>query len=87
MAVQGPRIAIVGRRLTHGGHEVLRWNVSNTAVETDKEGNKSFHEGKSPDRIDGAQGTAMAVGRASSSEDSGRSIYESDDSAKGLRML
>jgi phage terminase large subunit-like protein len=78
--------AIVGRRLTHGGHEVLRWNFGNIATETDKAGNKSFHKGKSRDRIDGAQAAAMAVGRASTGE-SGRSIYESDDRADGLRVI
>lgn len=56
--------AIVGRRLRHGGHPALRWNFSNIAVEVDKAGNKSFHKGKSKDRIDGAQAAAMAVGRA-----------------------
>jgi phage terminase large subunit-like protein len=78
--------AIVGRKLVHGGHEVLRWNFSNIACETDKAGNKSFHKGKSRDRIDGAQATAMAVSRASTGE-SGRSIYENDDRADGLRVI
>lgn len=66
--------AIVGRRFKHGGHPVLRWNVANIAVETDKAGNKSFHKGKSRDRIDGAVAAAMAVGRAALGE-SNRSIY------------
>ncbi len=78
--------AIVGRKLIHGGHEVLRWNFANIACETDKAGNKSFHKGKSRDRIDGAVACAMAVGRASAG-DSGRSIYEGDDRADGLRMI
>ena len=66
--------AIIGRRFKHGGHPVLRWNFSNIAVETDKAGNKTFHKGRSKDRIDGAQAAAMAVGRASSG-DTGKSIY------------
>jgi phage terminase large subunit-like protein len=57
--------AIIGRRFAHGGHPILRWNFSNIAVETDKAGNKSFHKGKSKDRIDGAVTAAMAVSRAS----------------------
>lgn len=56
--------AIIGRRLRHGGHPILRWNFANIAVEVDKASNKSFHKGKSKDRIDGAQAAAMAVGRA-----------------------
>lgn len=78
--------AIVGRSFVHGGHPVLRWHFSNIACETDKAGNKAFHKGKSRDRIDGAQASAMAVGRASAG-DSGRSIYDSDDRADGLRTL
>jgi phage terminase large subunit-like protein len=70
--------AIVGRRFRHGGHPVLRWNFSNIAVETDKAGNKSFHKGKSTDRIDGAVAAAMAVKRCAAG-DSGRSVYDSDE--------
>ena len=68
---------------TSDGGQVLRWNVSNIACETDKAGKKSFHKGKSRDRIDGAQAMAMSVGRASTG-DSSRSIYEGDDRADGL---
>lgn len=67
--------AIVGRRFRHGGHPVLRWNFSNIAVETDKAGNKTFHKGKSTDRIDGAVASAMAVARAAAG-DSNRSSYD-----------
>ncbi|QDM15048.1 hypothetical protein FNL55_03125 [Tardiphaga sp. vice352] len=66
--------AIVGPRLTYGGHEVLRWNFSNIKVETDKAGNKSFHKGKNLDRIDSAVAAAMYVARASPG-DSGRSNW------------
>jgi phage terminase large subunit-like protein len=77
--------AIVGRRFRHGGHPVLRWNFSNVAVETDKAGNKSFHKGKSRDRIDGAQAAAMAVSRAAAGGDD-RSIY-SDATARPEGLL
>jgi phage terminase large subunit-like protein len=70
--------AIVGRGFRHGGNPVLRWNFDNVAVETDKAGNKSFHKGKSKDRIDGAVAAAMAVSRCAAA-DSGRSAYESDE--------
>lgn len=70
--------AIIAGRLQHGGNPVLRWCFSNIAVETDKAGNKSFHKGKSTDRIDGAVAAAMAVGRAHAG-DGGISIYERDD--------
>src|SRR5690606_27069829 len=56
--------SILARRFAHGGNPVLRWNFENVAVHTDSAGNRTFHKGKSRDRIDGAQATAMAVGRA-----------------------
>lgn len=71
---------IIGRKFRHGGHPILRWHFDNIAVETDKAGNKSFHKGKSRDRIDGAVACAMAVGRAAQGN-SNRSSYDdaSDD--------
>ncbi len=60
--------AIIGRKFRHGGNPVLRWCFDNLAVEVDKAGNKSFHKGKSRDRIDGAVACAMAVSRAACSD-------------------
>lgn len=77
--------AIVGRRFRHGAHPVLRWNFDNIACETDKAGNKSFHKGKSRDRIDGAVAAAMAVARAAAGDDD-RSIY-SDSNARPEGLL
>lgn len=72
--------AIVGRMFHHGGHPILRWHFENIAVETDKAGNKSFHKGKSRDRIDGAVACAMAVGRcfAGASNRSSYDTFEGD---------
>ncbi len=56
--------AILARRFRHGGNPVLRWMFENVMVEVDKANNKSFHKGKSRDRIDGAVAAAMAVARA-----------------------
>ncbi|WP_320199878.1 terminase large subunit [Agrobacterium sp. rho-13.3] len=78
--------AIIAGRLRHGGHPVLRWNFDNIAVETDKAGNKSFHKGKSRDKIDGAVAAAMAVARASTGEDT-RSIYDSEERSDGLLIF
>jgi phage terminase large subunit-like protein len=66
--------AIIGGKFRHGGNPVLRWNFDNVAIETDKALNRSFHKGKSKDRIDGAVASAMAVARAASGDDQ-RSIY------------
>lgn len=75
-AVRELERAIVGGRFRHGGHPVLRWNFSNIAVETDKASNKTFHKGKSSDRIDGAQASAMAVARCAAGTET--TIYASD---------
>lgn len=80
----GPAIAeleraIIGRQFRHGGHPVLRWCFENVVVQDDGKGNRSFHKGKSRDRIDGAVATAMAVARAAAGEGSYKSIYERDD--------
>ncbi len=69
----GPAIAeleraIIGRRFRHGGHPVLRWCFDNVVTQTDSAGNRSFHKGKSKDRIDGAVAAAMAVARAAAGE-------------------
>lgn len=77
-AVKELERAIVGRRFTHGGHPVLRWNFDNIAIQTDSAGNRAFHKGKSRDRIDGAVATAMAVARAAAGN-AGGSAFESDE--------
>ncbi|MBN8998633.1 MAG: terminase large subunit, partial [Rhizobiales bacterium] len=74
-AVKELERAIIGRKFRHGGHPILRWHFSNIAVETDKAGNRMFHKGKSKDRIDGAQATAMAIGRCAAGN-SNRSSYD-----------
>ncbi|WDR07296.1 terminase large subunit [Devosia rhodophyticola] len=77
-AVKELERAIVGRRFKHGQHPVLRWNFENIQVHTDSAGNRVFHKGKSKDKIDGAQATAMAVARCSTGN-SNRSSYDSAD--------
>lgn len=67
-AVKELERAILGRRFRHGGHPVLRWNFSNIEVRTDPSGNRTFHKGKSRDKIDGAQAAAMAVARCAADE-------------------
>jgi phage terminase large subunit-like protein len=53
--------AILGRRLRHDGQPVLRWNVSNVAVESDPAGNLKPSKTKSTERIDGVVALIMAV--------------------------
>ena len=53
--------AILGRTLRHDGHPVLRWNVSNVAVESDASGNLKPSKVASTERIDGVVALIMAV--------------------------
>ncbi|EKE75522.1 terminase large subunit [Oceanibaculum indicum] len=86
-AIRDLEHAIIGGRLIHGGHPVLRWNFSNVVVETDRAGLQLFSKGKARDRIDGAVACAMAVSRAMVG-DGGRSVYD-DETARpeGLLIL
>jgi phage terminase large subunit-like protein len=78
--------AIVGGKFIHGGNPVLRWNFDNIAMKTDTAGNRSFHKGKSRDRIDGAVTCAMAVARAAAG-DGGGSVYDSTERPSGLMFF
>jgi phage terminase large subunit-like protein len=53
--------AVLSRRLRHDGHLVLRWNISNVAVESDPAGNLKPSKTKSTERIDGVVALIMAV--------------------------
>ena len=55
--------AILSRALRHDGHPVLRWNISNVAVEADAAGNLKLSKKVSTERIDGAAALVMAVDR------------------------
>lgn len=55
--------AILSKRLRHDGHPVLRWNISNIAVEQDPAGNLKLSKKVSTERIDGAAALVMAVDR------------------------
>jgi phage terminase large subunit-like protein len=49
--------------LRHDGHPVLRWNISNIAVESDPAGNLKLSKKVSTERIDGASALVMALHR------------------------
>lgn len=77
-AIQTLEKAILSGRFKHGGNPVLRWCFDNVAIQDDGKGNKSFHKGKSKDKIDGAVAAAMAVSRAATGQDN-RSVYDTDE--------
>ena len=76
---------VMGRRLRHGGHPVLRWNASVCAHEGDAAGNIKPSKKRSGERIDGIVATIMGIGRATAgaAEGRGTSVYED----RGLEML
>lgn len=68
--------AIVGRKLQHGAHPVLRFCFSNVEVERNKQQHAvRLVKSKKWLSIDGAVATAMAVSRAATGEDH-RSLYD-----------
>ena len=69
---------VVGRKLQHGGHPVLRWMASNCETQSDSYGNRKL---KKPDRaeakrVDGMVALAMAVSRELRQEAPRGSVYE-----------
>ena len=68
-AVKELERAILSGGFRHGGHPVLRWNFANIQLRIDPAGNRSFHKGKSGDKIDGAVAAAMAVARCAEGEE------------------
>ena len=68
--------SVMGKRLRHGNHPVLRWNASVCAHEEDSAGNIKPSKKRSNERIDGIVATIMAIGRATASASDGTSVYE-----------
>lgn len=62
-------IAALQKNLRHGMHPVLTWNAANTVVQPDPAGNRKFEKAKSTGRIDGMVSLAMAIGAATTAED------------------
>lgn len=55
---------ILDGKLRHGGHDVLRWCVSNVILYQDTGGRVRFNKKMSREKIDCAQSMVMAVGQA-----------------------
>ena len=74
---------ILGHRLRHGGHPVLRWNAENFVAEIDPAENVKPNKEKSTERIDGMVATIMAFDRAVRNTKPKKSVY----STRGIRTL
>ena len=55
---------VLEKKLAHGGHPVLRWNMDNIFIRTDPSGNIKADKEKSTEKIDGAIALIMALDRA-----------------------
>lgn len=67
---------ILDETLRHGGHEPLRWCVSNVRVYQDSGGRRRFDKKKSSEKIDLAVALVMAAGQALIARGETRSPYE-----------
>ena len=67
---------VLERRLAHGGHPVLRWNMDNAFVRTDPAGNLKIDKEKSTEKVDGAVALVMALDRAMKNHGTGESVYD-----------
>lgn len=63
-------------KIRHGGHPILRWNMSNLAGKNDPSGNIRPDKAASSGKIDGAVCVIMAAGRAEAVPPPGKSFYE-----------
>ena len=74
---------VLERKLNHGGHPVLRWNMDNAFVRTDPAGNLKIDKEKSTEKVDGAVALVMALDRALKNANPGTSVYDE----RGLLVL
>ena len=66
---------VLERKMNHGGHPVLRWNMDNAFVRTDPAGNLKIDKEKSTEKVDGAVALVMALDRALKNQNTG-SVYD-----------
>jgi phage terminase large subunit-like protein len=67
------------RKIVHGGHPVLRWNMANLVVERDAAGNVKPSKKASTEKIDLAVATIMALGVWQAEAITGAGHYETHD--------
>lgn len=67
---------VLERRLNHGGHPILRWNMDNAYVRTDPAGNLKIDKERSTEKVDGAVALVMALDRAMKNQNAGSSVYD-----------
>jgi phage terminase large subunit-like protein len=60
-AVQLLEAAVLDRRIHHGGHPILRWQMSNVAISMDPSGNRKPDKKRAIGHIDGVVAALMAL--------------------------
>jgi phage terminase large subunit-like protein len=60
-AVQALEAAVLDRRIHHGGHPILRWQVGNVAITMDPSGNRKPDKKRATGHIDGVSAMLMAL--------------------------
>lgn len=69
---------VLEKKIAHGAHPVLRWNMDNIYIRTDPAGNIKADKAKSTEKIDGAIAMIMALDRAiRCGNDASESVYDS----------
>jgi phage terminase large subunit-like protein len=63
-AVQALEAAVLDRRIHHCGHPILRWQISNVAIEMDPAGNRKPNKKRATGHIDGVVSLMMAMAAA-----------------------
>jgi len=66
-AVQLLEAAVLDKRIHHGGHPILRWQMSNVVIERDSAANRKPSKKRAIGHIDGVVALMMALGAASKS--------------------
>jgi phage terminase large subunit-like protein len=61
-AIDALESVILDKKLVHGNHAILNWNISNAIAVSDPAGNRKLDKGRARFRIDGTQALCMALG-------------------------
>lgn len=67
---------IISKQMNHGMNPVLRWMMGNISIKQNAQEKRMFDKKNAPDKIDGAQALAMAIGQAMKMEEELGSIYD-----------
>jgi phage terminase large subunit-like protein len=60
-AVQTLEAAVLDRKIHHGGHPILRWQIGNCGIEMDPAGNRKVTKKRSTGHVDGVIALLMAM--------------------------